>query len=277
MRNCIRKHTPFVISVLLAPFSVVVTFNDTAFKHAYRLVSVGPREVAIVSAVVLAWVDYRILDWVLRTKFLCGCFRRFPGIALYWVTSVFCITACMHLAASLNAASISVATLTSGWQWPSLDVLSTEVLMALLFIVFYDSLLKLASPAFSKLDYTVFHSAVNQIIAIIDNCQGDEPDIDKLEGRERIRSRLLSLVTQAHTCLENNEPLETDQSTRECIRVVLKDLKELANELRKLEGPALTRQQLQWQLWGCRPDLSESERNRRFRQLRKGECPCQTT
>jgi hypothetical protein len=274
MRNCIRKHAPFVVFILLAPFSVVVTFNDVAFKHAYRLVSAGPRGVAIVSAVVLAWVDYRILDWVLRTKFLCGCFRKFPGIALYWVISVFSITACMHLAASLNAASLGITTFTGGRQWPGWDVLSAEVLIALLFVVFYDSLLKLASPAFSKLDYTVFHSAVNQMIAIIDDCQGDEPDIEKPEYRERIRSHLLSLVTQAHTCLENNELLETDQSERECIRVVLKDLQELANGLRELEGPSLTKQQLQWQIWGCRPGLGESERNRRFRQLRKGECPC---
>jgi hypothetical protein len=149
--------------------------------------------------------------------------------------------------------------------------------MALFFVFFYDSLLKLASPAFSKLDYTVFHSALEQMITVIDDCQANKLEIEELKDRERVCSHLLSLITQAQTCLENNEPLEAHQSTRESIRILFKDLREMGDELRELEGPQLTKQQLQWQIWGCDPALGESQRNQRFRQVRKGECLCQPT
>jgi hypothetical protein len=187
----------------------------------------------------------------------------------------------MHLAVSLNAdslnkAGLSVAPLSTGWRYPSLDVLFAEVLMALAFVIFYDSLLKLASPAFSRLDYTVFHSAVGQIITIIDDCRVSESRIEKPEDRKRIRNRLLSLVNQALSCAETNESLETDHDARKCIRVVIEDLKELGFGLRELEGSLLTQQQLKRQIWGGRPDQDECARNRRLRQLQKGRCPCPT-
>jgi hypothetical protein len=278
--NCLGKHKPFAISLGLAPYAVVVSFNDRIFVYTQGLVNARLWGIVAVIAVFLALLDYCVLDWVLRTKFLCGWFRRFAGIALYWVLSVSCLFCCMHLtvglnADSLNEAGLSVAPLSTGWRYPSRDVLFAEVLTALGFVVFYDSLLKLASPAFSRLDYTVFHSANGQIVTIIDDCQASESSIDRPEDRERIRNRLLSLVSQALACAETSESLETDHDARECIRVVIRDLRDMAVGLRELEGSSLTKQQLEWQIWGGRPGRGECARNQRLRQLKKGRCPCE--
>lgn len=267
------KHAPFALFMLLAPFTVIVTFNDEAFMQVHSLVAAGPWGVvmALCLGFVLASLDSLVLAWVLRTKFLCGRYRKIGGIFLYLVPSIIWIVWWMQIAAGLN-----IATLTIGWRWPDWDVLLTTILMALFFVIFYDFLLKLASPAFSKLDYTVFHSALDQIITIVDDCQANELDIEELEDRERVHSHLLSLITQARTCLENNEPLETDQSTRESIQTLLKDLQRMSDQLQELEGRRLTKQQFQWQIWGRDPARGESQRNQRFRQVRRGECPCQT-
>lgn len=175
------KHRPFVIFMLLAPFAVIATFNDEAFMWVYSVVTAGPWEVAVALLLgcALVWVDYQVLAWVLRTKFLCGCYRKPCGILLYWLGSVLCITWCMQF-----AAGVSIDTLTFGWQWPDWGVLLTAILMALFFVIFYDFLVKWASPAFSKLDYTVFHSALDQMMVIIDDFEAKKLHIEKPEVRE---------------------------------------------------------------------------------------------
>lgn len=80
-----------------------------------------------------------------------------------------------------------------------------------------------------------------------------------------MRAELLRLLTQAQTCLQNNEWMDEDQSARQSIQILLEDIEKLSSAIESLTGGWLSEDKLARY-------LGDSERNQRFRRVSKGEC-----